>query len=397
MSANNMQIKRLVVRIYERFNQLVCFFGRWIILPLKRTYWRGVHFSQRKDANMISKMKESCSDKLFISNGLGGGTSLFADSMLSSHDNVWILNSVSYMYDFYYSITNAQGEKQLIRLGEITEVFKCDFREIVINSLVGYNHVYKLLELVIDYKKNHPQTALIYYVHDYQSICPHKNLVHNHSYCKLACQRLNCKINTPEFTYKTDLESWRGRWGEFLQVCNRIICFDTSGKELLDQAYPNNGFNVAIIPHEVLDMPFSCVEVSDKCPHVGIIGNCDSVIKGKYLIWDFLRKRGSNIPVSFIGTPKKKVKGPKKNTSFVGEYNREDLQKHIENEGINVVLFTSVAPETFSFVISEVMEMGLPIVCLNIGAQGHRVSEYDNGYVCNNVDEMITIIKGIYG
>lgn len=53
-----------------------------------------------------------------------------------------------------------------------------------------------------------------------------------------------------------------------------------------------------------------------------------------------------------------------------------------------MILFTSVVPETYSFVLSEMMSMGLPVVCLDIGAQGHRVREYEKGIVCSDVYEM---------
>ena len=53
----------------------------------------------------------------------------------------------------------------------------------------------------------------------------------------------------------------------------------------------------------------------------------------------------------------------------------------LEALGVNVVAFPSIVPETFSYVVSEVLAMDLPIVAFDIGAQGQRVAASRRGKV----------------
>ena len=63
----------------------------------------------------------------------------------------------------------------------------------------------------------------------------------------------------------------------------------------------------------------------------------------------------------------------------------------MEENLIDIILIPSICPETFSYTISEAMEMGLPVACFNIGAQAERVSKYSKGLVLNKIDARKTI------
>ena len=72
---------------------------------------------------------------------------------------------------------------------------------------------------------------------------------------------------------------------------------------------------------------------------------------------------------------------PPKTLTVRGTYKVEDLAGLLEEAGIHVVLFPSICPETFSFTLSEVFAIGLPVVGFDLGAQGRRIREYDKGLV----------------
>ena len=57
----------------------------------------------------------------------------------------------------------------------------------------------------------------------------------------------------------------------------------------------------------------------------------------------------------------------------------------VEREGINVAFFSSLCPETFSFVTQELMMMELPIVCFDLGAPAERLRQYDRGAVAKDM------------
>jgi len=56
-----------------------------------------------------------------------------------------------------------------------------------------------------------------------------------------------------------------------------------------------------------------------------------------------------------------------------GPYDREDLPELVERHGINLFLFPSTWPETFSYVVSEMKSLGLPIVAFDLGAPAERL------------------------
>ena len=72
--------------------------------------------------------------------------------------------------------------------------------------------------------------------------------------------------------------------------------------------------------------------------------------------------------------------------TVTGRYMRSELPDLVEHYGVDMVWFPSIWPETFSYVTEEVMDMGLPIACFDIGAPAERVRGYAGGLVLQNKD-----------
>jgi len=68
-----------------------------------------------------------------------------------------------------------------------------------------------------------------------------------------------------------------------------------------------------------------------------------------------------------------------------GAYRRDDLVDLIEAHGINMFLFPSIWPETFSYVVAEMIALGLPIVAFDLGAPAERLRTYPNARLCAEV------------
>lgn len=392
--AHSDRIYRLYVYFEYHIEEYIHAMARHFLYPLYKFTWK-IKYERGRDKSSINSIIDSNNREqveLYITNSAAGGTKFYTDSSPSRFRRV-MFKTISYTKDFYYEISDETGEKALVKIDDVGDVFKKEYKRITINSLVGCNHSYDMIERICLYKVKHPDTELVSNIHDFFPVCPHKNLSAGMTFCDLQCEKFKCDIRQPDFTFRTDIDTWREKWNRLLGKCDLVNCFDESGKELLNRAYPGNKFNISVTPHSCLEMPYDNVKINKKQIHVGIVGDCSSISKGRYLIGEFLKKRGFDIPVTFVGTPKGKVKGPKKNVSFIGSYRREMLQKLIEDNEINVILFTSIIPETFSFVLSEVMAMGLPVISLDIGAQGHRVGKYEYGYVCKSVDGMVEVVK----
>jgi glycosyltransferase involved in cell wall biosynthesis len=80
------------------------------------------------------------------------------------------------------------------------------------------------------------------------------------------------------------------------------------------------------------------------------------------------------------------------NTYYHGKYALKELPGIISKHKISMALFTSIWPETFSYTVSELMMLGMPIMCFDIGAQGEKVKAYDKGIICRDADDMVSKI-----
>ena len=67
--------------------------------------------------------------------------------------------------------------------------------------------------------------------------------------------------------------------------------------------------------------------------------------------------------------------------SETGPYQHEKLAELIESARVNIMLFPSIWPETFSFVVQELIELGMSVACFDMGAPAERLRNYDKGMV----------------
>lgn len=59
------------------------------------------------------------------------------------------------------------------------------------------------------------------------------------------------------------------------------------------------------------------------------------------------------------------------------EYKREDLSAWVEKIQPDIALLPSLVPETFGYVLSEMLAVGVPVLCANIGAYAERAKSLD--------------------
>ena len=72
-----------------------------------------------------------------------------------------------------------------------------------------------------------------------------------------------------------------------------------------------------------------------------------------------------------------------KNVRVTGPYRREDLPGLLNQHKVNVVLFPSIIPETFSYVTQEIISLECPIVCFDLGGQAEQVRRYELGRIAS--------------
>src|SRR5690606_11111717 len=109
-----------------------------------------------------------------------------------------------------------------------------------------------------------------------------------------------------------------------------------------------------VVPHQAEPLNAEPVVVRNtQVLHIGIVSQL-GFHKGIDVIAALakaIRRRGLDIRISVIGSVEAPVDS--RVISQSGSYKREDLQRLIAESGANVMLFPSVWPETFSYVVQE--------------------------------------------
>jgi glycosyltransferase involved in cell wall biosynthesis len=128
---------------------------------------------------------------------------------------------------------------------------------------------------------------------------------------------------------------------------------------------------------------------------IAVIGSI-GFAKGAALVREAARIiRSENLPVRLLIIGEMALDFHDPAIVVTGRYVRTELPDLVEQHGVQMVWFPSIWPETFSYVTEEVMDMGLPIACFDIGAPAERVRAYERGLVIDRRDARRALIAMI--
>ena len=276
--------------------------------------------------------------------------------------------------------------------------------DIVINELVGW-HTYVGEEAMSDdgigriideilLVKTSLNAKVRFLLHDHYCMCPRIALVDsddkycNSEYCQESCVRCVKRGGAKygEFSPDTDIIKWRFAFQKLFQACDEIRAFSNDTLNRVKRIYPV-GDVYKLVPHGDLGyLPRVNVKQSE-CITIGVFGAI-GVIKGRkevLALSQYLSQNNISANIVVVGNladcPEDLL-----NITVTGQYKRADLPKIVERRKINVAFVSSICPETFSFVTQELIMLGLPVVCFNIGAQAERVSKYNRGRISMSTD-----------
>ncbi|HRF05559.1 glycosyltransferase [Accumulibacter sp.] len=282
--------------------------------------------------------------------------------------------------------------------------------EIVYNTAVSFVQPEEIPELLIHLKKL-TGAQLKVLVHDFYLVCPsHFLLDFQGKFCDIPDTGIcsNClPKNQQEFAtlfVPRDMRMWRKIWGAFLVAADQIVAFSNSTAQLLLKAYPQvDRSRVSITPHRVEHLTSGVVRLRDKgrlC--IGVVGHI-AFHKGANFVQALAREikdRGAELSIVVIGSIEAHCEPSV--VRQTGAYKHSELPGIIEASGANVMLFPSICPETFSYVVQELMELRLPVAAFNFGAPAERLGSYEKGLVLTSMepasvlDELIAFHREIY-
>jgi glycosyltransferase involved in cell wall biosynthesis len=198
---------------------------------------------------------------------------------------------------------------------------------------------------------------------------------------------------------RTDIGAWRSLWGRCLAVADEIRCFSEASRKLVLRAYPQlERARLTVLPHAIDFLPARRPRVDPAAPLViGVIGEI-SPQKGAHVVEqmiDRIEREAIDARVVVIGLLHSARKSAR--LKVTGPYKRDDLVELIERHGVNMLLFPSIWPETFSYVVGEMMTLGMPIVAFDLGAPAERLADYPLARLCEvhdgaaALDRLITL------
>lgn len=395
-----------ILVFYEKktvFRRILSILGIPVVLYKNKLYKKEQIYENLKDFILCLDKQYLLDIKknvLWIDHVYGGGTETYSQNKFSELKKECNFIRLQYNPSFnvyVISIPNKAVGYALDLESVSNLIYKVDWYEICVNSLVGWKDTLELIDLISQYKKCCSTTKISIRCHDFYAICPSYNLLNcDKSFCNLSCYPDGCSscieriesenkknIDTMLLKESVDFGMWKNSWNDFFQnSVDEAIVFSHSSKELFTRAYPVLKKKINIVPHNTEQFPIVKID-KHKNINIAVLGNMSAFAKGG----EVLRKMcelntDPQLKFFVIGTYKKTPKG----LIVSGKYNTKELPILIKKYEIDLVFISSVCPETFSYTTSEAMSMNIPVACYNFGAPAERVSMYKYGLVMSEIN-----------
>jgi glycosyltransferase involved in cell wall biosynthesis len=333
---------------------------------------------------------------------MGGGANVYRDSLVE--ERVAAGRDVLLCT---YNLPTLDYRVHLFRPGEEARVYRIasflmleaileqpGVDELFLNSPVSFDEPLLFADWLATMRAAHPKLRFTIAVHDYFAVCPSFVLLNaDGRYCGIP-DVSECAKCLPRhrgsyvaLSPPTEIEPWRASWARSLDAADEVRCFSESTRALLLRAHPGlDRARITVIPHRV-DFAPPRLPVLDHAAAltIGVIGQI-SEQKGAGIVRDLLDRidrAQRDVRVVVIGTLD--AAPASRHLHVTGVYHRRDLAGLIETHGVNLCFFPSICPETFSYVIEEMMRLALPIVAFDLGAPGERLRGYRRARLCPDV------------
>lgn len=343
---------------------------------------------------------------LVIDHDFGGGANHYRERMVAEKINegatVFILSyyvaTLSYVLMVRSSRRNERfaipGHDFVLELAELLEI-----KEIIYNTGVSFVHPERLPPLIA-YLKSKYHSRLTLLVHDYFMVCPSHYLLDDvGGYCGIPdisrCQ--TCLVhNQQDFSslfQSRDIVQWRELWGNVIGLADEVRTFSNDSLRLIQKAYPSLDTGRAVVkPHTIEYLKHGVIRPTyTACLRIGVVGQI-GYHKGAKIVQQLayeIKARKLDIQVVVIGTIEAQCEPSV--VRQTGPYQHDKLPALIERSGVNIMLFPSIWPETFSYVVQEMIELDLPVACFDLGAPAERISRYEKGLILKEITASATL------
>jgi glycosyltransferase involved in cell wall biosynthesis len=268
---------------------------------------------------------------------------------------------------------------------------------IIVSSLVG--HSLDVLRLTV---------PAIVVCHDYYPLCAAITLVFNDTVCEKcgepelsACNESNPHnrffLNGPAPVW---LELRRAFEEELVRRQIRLIAPTPSVRDYYCRLAPSVRDNFQVIPHgaaRITASPLPAPPAGRPGLRIVVLGSI-APHKGTGILRDVISSAPSSFEFHLVGCGAEGVHafGSMKRVSVIPRYDWIDLPNIIRRIEPDLGLLVSMVPETFSYTLQELMDMGIPAVCTRIGSFADRIRNGENGFLAEvNALSILAVLNGL--
>ena len=351
---------------------------------------------------VVRTLRDSKRICIMFDHNMGGGANQYRRGVIAERvaagEDVLLCTYNLPVLEYRLHLFRAGREEQVFRISTFILLERVleelAIAEIFVNSPVSFDEPLLLAEWLARMRVEHPEVRLTVTAHDYFSVCPSFVLLNaDGRYCGIpdisvcaTCLNRHRASNVA-LTPPTEIGPWRAIWGRCLHTADEVRFFSESTREHFLRAYPTLPRDrLTVIPHKSDYVPARLPRLDAQAPLViGVLGEI-SVHKGAAILKEMVRlldETGANVRIVVLGTLHAALKSER--LTVTGAYDRAHLVEMIEANGINMFLFPSIWPETFSYVVAELIALDLPVVAFDLGAPGERLRAYPRARMCGEV------------
>lgn len=338
---------------------------------------------------------------IVFDHSMGGGANQYCRNIIAERnargDAVALCTYNLPMLEYRLHLFEPGAETRVFRLSTFVilerMLEKLPAAELFLNSPVSFDEPLVLAEWLARMRVEFPRTRLTVTAHDYFSICPSFVLLDaDGRYCGIPeisecadCMRRH-GASYVALSPPSEIGPWRALWGRCLHAADEVRCFSESTRRHLLRAYPTLARDrLTVVPHKPDYVPARLPKVPQHPLVVGVIGEI-SPQKGALVVRDLvarIEREALDVRVVVVGTLNVAHRSPR--LRVTGAYRREELVDLVEEHGVNMLFFPSIWPETFSYVVAEMIALRLPIVAFDLGAPAERLRNYPRARLCPEV------------
>jgi GT2 family glycosyltransferase/glycosyltransferase involved in cell wall biosynthesis len=185
----------------------------------------------------------------------------------------------------------------------------------------------------------------------------------------------------------TAWEALGARWRSMLRELGiRLVAPSRSVEQLLRRLDPDwSDADIEVLPHGLPPLP-GTAEVQPKEREDGrltlVVPGRIQAGKGKQLLLEALADLEPHVRICLLGAGRDGHDFfGRSGIDVILQYPREDLRELLAGIGPHIAALLSVVPETFSYTLSEMQHLGVPVIATRVGSLAERILDDETGWL----------------